>query len=176
MEWWRRRHGGTGEGWWPRLRRGKVDDARGIRVQGSGTYQQIISINVGAIGQPTGFFVFEITPGGGVRSVGITAIGIVRGDVGGATADIRSQELSRTIVVLSAQLDDVLSETGILFLEFTDTVQRTHFVVGEANGCLEPSHSLFELGRGSANGNTGTRSVLPVQHRPFSWHDGGLGP
>jgi len=113
-----------------------------------GTYQQVVSVSVGAIGESTRLFVIEFTPSGGVRAVGITAIRVVEGEVGGSTTDIGSEELGGTILVLSSQVDEVLAETGILLLELPNTVQRTHLVIGEVHGCLEPGDCLFELGGG----------------------------
>lgn len=144
VEWWRRGHGGTREGWWPRLGRKGVNGVQGY-VEEKGAYQQIVPVGVGAIGEPTRFFVFKFTPCSGIRGVGITAIGIVWRDVGSPPADIRSEELSRTIVELSAELENFLSEAGILVLELPDTVQRTHFIVREADSCLEPRDRLLEL-------------------------------
>ena len=118
-----------------------------IGAKGEWTYQHIVPVRIGAIGEPSRLFVFEIPPGSGVGTVGITTIRIVWGEVGGSTTDIWSEELSGTVLELSAELDVVLPETGVLFLKFTNTVQRAHFIVGKAHGCLEPSDRLFELGK-----------------------------
>lgn len=143
VQWWRRLHRVTGEGWWPHLRR-KVDRTFEGYIAAKGAYQQVVSV-VGAVGEATRLFVIEFTPGSGVGAVGITAIRVVGGEVGGSTTDVWSEELGRTIFELSAKLEVVLSETSILILEFTDAVQRTHLVVGHVHSCLEPRDRLLEL-------------------------------
>lgn len=125
VEWWRRGHGATREGCW------------------SG--QQVVPVSVGAIGEASGFFVFKFTPSSGIGTVGLATIGIIWGEFGGSTTDVWSEELSRTILELSAQLDEVLSKTGILLFEFADAIQRTHFIVREAHSCLKPCDCLLEL-------------------------------
>ena len=124
-----------------------VDEVRGVGRR-EGTHQQIVPVRVRAVGEPTRFFVFEITPGIGIGTVRIATVGIVWGDVGGSSTDIGSKELSRAIVELPAKVDDVLSETDILFLKLADAIQRAHLVVGEADSSLEPCDCLLKLGEG----------------------------
>ena len=112
----------------------------------AGTYQHIVPVGVGAVGEASRLFVIEFTPGGGGGAVGVAAIRVVGGEVGGSAANVWSEELGGAIVKLSAQLDDVLAETGILLLELADAIQGTHVIVGETHRSLESGHRLLELG------------------------------
>jgi len=100
VEWWWRGHGVAGESWRPRLC-GSVDRMFEGSVEGR-TYQQVVSVSVGAVGEPSRLFVVEFTPGSSVGAVGITAIRVVEGEVRCATTDIWSEELGGTILELSA--------------------------------------------------------------------------
>lgn len=64
----------------------------------------------------------KFTPAGG-GTVNVAAIRIVGGKVGGSTTNVWLEELRGAIL-------------GLL-LEFSDTVQPTHIVVGEAHHSLE---------------------------------------
>ena len=110
-----------------------------------GTYQHIVSVRVGAVGEAARLFVVKVCPAGTVDTVGVAAVGVVWGKVGGSTTDVWPEELGGPILEFSAKFGNLLAETSILVLEFPDTVHGTHFVVGEAHGCLEPSDRLFEL-------------------------------
>jgi hypothetical protein len=99
---WRRRHRAAREVRRPRLWRGQVN--RVSEGEGRGTYEQVVPVGVGPVGEAARLFVFEFTPGGGIGPVvgGFPAIGIVCGKVGGSTTDIRPEELSGTTLELSA--------------------------------------------------------------------------
>lgn len=133
-----------------------------IEPEGGGTYQQVVSVGVGAVGEPTRFFVVEFSPSSGTDGAGIAAVGVVWREVGGSTTDVWSEELGGPIFELSAQLEDVLAETGVLLLEIPDAAQGVHFVVGEAHRGLEPGDGLLELGEAGvsadANGTIGRRN------------------
>lgn len=70
--------------------------------EGGRTYKQVVPVGVGTIGEAARLFVFEFTPGSGIGAVGVATIGIIWREVGGSTTDIRPEELSGTIVELSA--------------------------------------------------------------------------
>ena len=110
-------------------------------------YQQVVSVSVGAVGEATRLFVIEISPTVGIDAVRIAAIGVVWRKVRGPTTDVWSKELSGTVLELSAELSNVLSETSVLFLELPNTVHGTHVIIGEAHRRLEPSDGLLELRR-----------------------------